>query len=118
MGKEFNLSEYMSEGIENIVKNVLKSSIKNPKEAAFVIKYMLAVKDAKNKRDMLESKGEHIPPFLMVSIATDCNLHCKGCYARANKSCGDNLKASEMSEERWGEIFNEARKLEFHFHYY
>ncbi len=111
MSKEFNLSEYMSEGIENIVKNVLKSSIKNRKEAAFVIKYMLAVKDAKNKRDMLESNGEHISPFLMVSIATNCNLHCKGCYARANKSCGDNLKASEMSEKRWGEIFNEAKEV-------
>lgn len=111
MGKAFNLSEYMSEGIENIVKNVLKSSIKNPKESAFVIKYMLAVKDAKNKRDMLESKGEHIPPFLMGSIATNCNLHCKGCYARANKSCGNNLKDSEMSEERWWQIFNEAKEV-------
>ncbi|MCR1973515.1 radical SAM protein [Clostridium sporogenes] len=111
MSKEFNLSEYMSEGIENIVRNVLKSSIKDPKEAAFVIKYMSAVKNAKNKRDMLESKGENIPPFLMVSIATNCNLHCKGCYARANKSCGDNLKASEMSEKRWGEIFNEAKEV-------
>ena len=111
MSDEFNLSQYMSEGIENIVKNVLKSSIKNPKETAFVMKYMLAVKDAKNKRDMLESKGEHIPPFLMGSIATNCNLYCKGCYARANKSCGDNLKESEISEERWGEIFNEAKEL-------
>ncbi|MDM8313506.1 Radical SAM superfamily enzyme, MoaA/NifB/PqqE/SkfB family [Clostridium cadaveris] len=111
MSKEFNLSEYMSEGIENIVNSVLKLSIKNPKEAIFVMKYMLAVKDAKNKRNMLESKGEHIPPFLMVSIATNCNLHCKGCYARANKSCGNNLKASEISEERWGEIFNEAKEV-------
>ena len=66
MSKEFNLSQYMSDGIENIVKNVLKSSIKNPKETAFIMKYMLAVKDAKNKRDMLESKGEHVPPFLMA----------------------------------------------------
>ncbi|MCY6957202.1 radical SAM protein [Clostridium brassicae] len=111
MSKEFNLSEYMSEGIENIVKNILKASIKNPKESAFVIKYMLAVKDAKNKRDMLESKGEHIPPFFMGSIATSCNLYCKGCYARANKSCGNNIKGSEISEERWGEIFNEAKDL-------
>jgi len=111
MSKEFNLSQYMSDGIENIVKNVLKASIKNPKETAFVMKYMLAVKEAKNKRDMLESKGEHIPPFLMGSIATNCNLYCKGCYARANKSCGDNLKENEISEERWDEIFNEAKEL-------
>ncbi|WP_035289010.1 radical SAM protein [Clostridium sp. KNHs214] len=111
MGQAFDLSEYMSKGIENIVKNVLKSSIKKPKETAFVMKYMLAVKDAKNKRDILESEGEHIPPFFMGSIATNCNLHCKGCYARANKSCGDNLKSDELSQERWGEIFIEAKEL-------
>ena len=94
-----------------VLKNVLKSSIKNPKESVFIIKYMLEVKAAKNKRDMLESKGEHIPPFLMASIATNCNLHCKGCYARANKSCGDSIKSSEISEERWWGIFKEAREL-------
>lgn len=111
MSKAFNLSEYMSESIENIVKNILKASIKNPKETEFIIKYMLSIKNAKNKRDMFESKGEHIPPFFMGSISSNCNLHCKGCYARANKSCGDNLKIREISEERWGQIFNEAKEL-------
>ena len=111
MEKSFNLSEYMNKSIENIVKNILKSSIKNPKETEFVIKYMLSVKAAENKRAVLESKGDHIPPFFMASIAANCNLHCKGCYARANKSCGDNLKNSEMSAERWGQIFNEAKEI-------
>lgn len=111
MSKAFNLSEYMSESIENIVKNILKASIKNPKETEFIIKYMLLVKQAKNKRDILESNGEHIPPFFMGSIVSNCNLYCKGCYARANKSCGDNLRNSEMSEERWEQIFNEAKEL-------
>lgn len=111
MSKEVILTEYMSEGINNIVKNVLKSSLKNPKETAFVMKFGKAVKDSKKARDEFESKGEHIPPFLMASIATNCNLHCKGCYARANKSCGSNLKDTEISEERWGEIFKEASEL-------
>lgn len=111
MNNAFNLSEYMSKGIENIVKNVLKSSIKNPKESTFLIKYMLEIKIAKNKRDTLESKGEHIPAFLMGSIATNCNLYCKGCYARANKTCGNNLNGNEMTEERWGGIFEEAKEL-------
>lgn len=111
MSGEFNLSEYLSEGIENIVKNALKASIKNPKESAFLIKFMLAVKEAKRKREKLESEGDHIPPFLMASVATSCNLHCKGCYARANKSCGEGLKSSELSKERWEEIFYEAKEL-------
>lgn len=111
MNNEFSLSEYMSEGIENIIKNVIKSSIKNPKETVFIMKYMLTNKEAKNKRDMLESEEVHIPPFIMASIATNCNLHCKGCYARAVKSCGDNLKDSEISVDRWGEIFIEAKEM-------
>jgi hypothetical protein len=36
----------MSRGIEIIVKNVLKSSVKNPKETQFLIKYMLSVTTA------------------------------------------------------------------------
>jgi MoaA/NifB/PqqE/SkfB family radical SAM enzyme len=111
MSNEFSLPEYMSEGIENIIKNILKASIKNPKETIFLIKYMLSNKEAKNKRDILENEEEHVPPFIMASIATNCNLHCKGCYARANKSCGDDLKDSEISVERWGEIFIEAKEI-------
>jgi MoaA/NifB/PqqE/SkfB family radical SAM enzyme len=111
MEKAFNLSEYMSNGIEIIIKNVLKSSVKNPKETKFLIKYMLSVTAAKNRRNILESEGQHIPPFLMASICSNCNLYCKGCYARANNSCGDNLKSSEISEERWENIFNEAKEL-------
>lgn len=111
MNNEFNLSEYINQGIEKIVKNILKSSIRNPKETVFMMKYLLSTKEAKNKREVLEKENEHIPPFIMASISTDCNLHCTGCYARANKSCGDNLKENEMSEERWNTIFNEAKEL-------
>ena len=41
MSNEFSLSEYMSKGIENIIKNVIKASINNPKETFFIMKYML-----------------------------------------------------------------------------
>ena len=51
MNNDFSLSEYMSTGIEDIVKGVVKASFKNPKETAFVLKYALASKEAKNKRD-------------------------------------------------------------------
>jgi len=111
MNNEFNLSEYISQGIEKMVNNILRSSIKNPKETVFMMKYLLATKDAKNKREVLERENEHIPPFIMASVSTDCNLHCTGCYARANKSCGDNLKENEITEERWNTIFNEAKEL-------
>lgn len=107
----FNLLEYMNDSIDNLLKNAVKSSIKNPSESAFLIKYLLTHKKAANTRIKFEKENIHIPPFLIASITSSCNLFCKGCYARANKSCGENLSNSQMPEEEWGEIFNQAKDL-------
>lgn len=111
MNNNFNLSEYMSNGIENVVKGVVKASFKNPKETSFVVKYALSSKKAKKKRETFASKGENVPPFLISSISSSCNLFCKGCYARENKSCGESLQNQQMTSERWESIFNEAKEL-------
>lgn len=111
MNDDFNLFEYMSTGIENIVASVLKASFKNPKETAFIIKYSLSCKEAKKKRDYFERKEEHIPSFLIASITTSCNLFCKGCYARANNTCGEELHKDQLSIERWSSLFKEATEL-------
>ncbi len=110
MKSEFNLEDYLGNGIENIVKKVIKSSLKNPKESAFVLKYALSSKEAKKRRINYESNGEHIPVFLMASITSNCNLFCKGCFARANNYCGE-TKRKMLPSERWEEIFNEAKEL-------
>lgn len=111
MKKDFNLSEYMSSGVENVIKGVIKASLKNPKETAFILKYALSSKEAKKKREAFNSNGENIPAFLISSITSNCNLFCKGCYARANKSCGEGLKKEQLSNEIWGRIFKEAEEL-------
>ncbi|MDS0527639.1 radical SAM protein [Clostridium sp. SHJSY1] len=111
MESNFNLAEYMSSGIENMVKGVIKASLKNPKETKFILKYSLSVKEAKKKRDAFQEKGENVPVFLISSITSSCNLFCKGCYARANKSCGEGLQKKQLSSDRWGEIFNEAKEI-------
>ncbi|MCB2295475.1 radical SAM protein [Clostridium algoriphilum] len=111
MKSNFNLSEYMSSGIENIVKGVVKASFKNPKETAFLLKYALWSKEAKKRRESFVANGENVPAFLISSITSSCNLFCKGCYARENKSCGESSVPNEMSIERWGKLFNEAKEL-------
>ncbi|MBK1813041.1 radical SAM protein [Clostridium sp. YIM B02505] len=111
MNSEFNIAEYMSGGIENIINNIIKASFKNPRETAFMVKYMLASKEAKKKREAFEANGQDIPSFLISSITSTCNLFCKGCYARANKACGEGLELNQMSAGRWGEVFEEAKEL-------
>lgn len=111
MSSEFSLSDYVSNGIENIVKGIIKASLKNPKETAFVLKYALASKEAKKRREAFIEKGENVPAFLISSISSNCNLFCKGCYARENKSCGEGLENKQMSTERWAELFKEAKEM-------
>jgi len=106
-----NLTEYMENAIDNIVTNSIKAAFHNPKETAFLLKYVLAQRSARAARATYEKKSQHIPPFLIASITTTCNLFCKGCYARANKSCGEQLQQNQLSCERWGELFGEAEQL-------
>ncbi len=111
MDPEFNIETYMSKGVENIVKNALKASLFNPRESLFMAKYAKASKVSTAKRHELEAQGEHIPAFLIASITSNCNLHCAGCYSRANHACKDSAPVDQLSGEEWGEIFDEADDL-------
>lgn len=122
-----NLEEYLSNGVEKIVKGIMKASLKNPGAGIFMMRFMDASKKARKITAEYELKGEHIPPFLIASITSQCNLHCKGCYARANNSCNDNSVSqnNEHSNEhnnndhnnkpltaaKWGEIMTQAEEL-------
>lgn len=111
MNLEFNLEEYLSNGVENIIKGAVKASLKNPKESAFIAKFMLEIRKSRKIRQKQEAAGEHIPPFLIASITNSCNLHCKGCYARANKSCTDKGTDNQLTEKEWDFIFKEAGEI-------
>lgn len=108
---EFNLEAYLSNGVENIVNNALRASLSNPKESIFMAKFALASKNARRLRQEAEKKGEHIPPFLIASITSKCNLYCKGCYARANHSCNDKDTYNQLDDIEWTRIFQDAKEI-------
>lgn len=108
--KAFNLAVYLREGVEDIVKGALKATASNPKESAFMARFALASREATRKREKAEENGEHIPPFLIASITSSCNLHCAGCYARAFHSCEGDVPG-QLSGEDWDSVFSEAEEL-------
>lgn len=108
---EFNLEAYLSNGVENIVNTAMKASFTNPKESIFMAKFALASKNARRLRQDAELRGEHIPPFLIASVTSKCNLHCAGCYARSNESCHDREAENQLTEEEWSNIFLEAKNI-------
>ena len=77
--KSFDIQAYMTGGVERIVKDALKATFSNPRESAFMVRFAAASKKASAKRAEEEKQGLHVPPFLIASITSSCNLHCEGC---------------------------------------
>ena len=100
MKREFNIQEYMTRGVERVVSDAIKATLKNPKESAYMARFAMATKAASKKRARLESEGEHIPPFLIASITSSCNLHCAGCYSRCNHATEDGEPVHQLTEDR------------------
>lgn len=104
-----NITTYMNDAINRLIGNARKISKLGIREIKFLRKYYKNTKTAAKIRQKYKQEGIHIPPFLIASIASQCNLFCSGCYARANKVCGTNAK--KLLPNRWKVIFNEAENL-------
>ncbi len=111
MDKEFDIQEYMTKGVETVVRDAMRATLKNPKESLYMVKFAASSKAASKKRKEAERKGEHIPPFLIASITSNCNLHCAGCYSRCNHATTDETPVSQLKGEEWLKIFDEADEL-------
>ena len=107
----FDIQEYMTHGVERVVRDAVRATLKNPRESIFMAKFAAASKAASKKRRKAEDAGEHIPPFLIASITSQCNLHCAGCYSRCNHATVDAAPVKQLTSEEWLRIFDEADEL-------
>ena len=111
MNDNFNIQEYLAEGVEYILKDSLRASIRNPKEILFLHKFSKHARKATKIRQKYAKNGQNIPVFLIASITSSCNLHCTGCYSRANNSCSDDAPLDQLSAEEWDDIFTQAKEM-------
>ena len=111
MEENFDIQKYMTQGVERIVADSLRATLKDPRESAFMLKFAAASKKASKIRAEEGKKGVHIPPFLIASITSSCNLHCAGCYSRCNHATQDSEPVSQLTSEEWFSIFKEADEI-------
>ena len=108
----------MSGSIRNIMAKAYKNVLSNPREAKFAFRMQqLFSKSEKRRKRIQERENLEVPPFLISSISTTCNLHCKGCYARANGIAEDkeNDRKETLTPEQWQRIFTEAAGMGINF---
>lgn len=113
--QEFQLGAYLTHGVEKIVKGAIRATLTDPKESAFMARFALSSREASRKRAKAEQNGENIPPFLIASITSACNLHCAGCYSRQNHACTDSAPVDQLTTKDWKNIFEEAVELGINF---
>ena len=102
------LTTYLNSAIEKLIKDILKGTLSNRKETAFLLGQMKHQRENAKKR----AACSHMPAFLIASITSSCNLHCAGCYARAVGMCGDAPGGAEpLSVSEWEHIFSQAEDL-------
>lgn len=111
MRNNFDLQDYLTKCVEQLVADALKATLRDPKESAFMLNFAAASRTASEKRRKAESSGVHIPTFLIASITSQCNLHCSGCYSRCNNATVDSEPVRQLSNEDWLHIFNDADEL-------
>ena len=106
-----NLNEYIEQGISSIAASLSNFYLSNSEGSQFLMSLVPALEDSAKKREVFEKNGRHIPPFLIASIASQCNLRCAGCYARADGMCAEGNAQKEMSSAEWNRVFDEASDI-------
>ena len=109
--REFDLQAYLARGVEQVVTDAIRATLRDPKESAFLLRFAAASRAASRKRLAAEERGEHIPSYLIASITSQCNLHCAGCYSRCNHATVDAAPVQQLTAEEWARIFEEADEL-------
>ena len=77
-----NYTNWFNENFNIGLSQIFKFSLKNPAMAFFLIKAIVRFYFANKRRQNWLQHGIQVPPMLIYSITSQCNLDCDGCYAK------------------------------------
>jgi len=93
--------------VARVFKYAARAAWKNPKQALFFARIQAAQLRSARLRDRQRELGVQVPPLVIASITSRCNLHCRGCYARARHRS----RRPELTDEQWADLFAQAQEL-------
>lgn len=99
--------QVLNKSLRIFFMDALKIVIKNPLQALSFFRTLLWLKKAARLRSNWLKHGINVPPIIIFSITNDCNLDCRGCYAKSLHTAA----VEELSDESMKKIFKEANEL-------
>lgn len=101
------LTKMLNKSIGVLLEDFIKIALKNFTSAKSIVKIALKQRNSEKIRSKYQNEGLHVPPFMIASITSTCNLRCRGCYDMAKM----NDNRMELDDETWEDIFTQAREL-------
>lgn len=95
---------------KNLAKILLPWAIRHPRYLIASKNLRRSYKKSVELRNYAERNNLKIPPFLILSIAKQCNLKCAGCYATAIGTVNNDIK-NQLKIDDWKRIIKEAKDL-------
>lgn len=105
------LNALMRDSIDRILKTAGRFYLHSRQGRAFLAGVLPQIARSARLREENEAAGTHVPGFLIASITSQCNLHCKGCYARAGGACHEGGAAQDLRAGEWAQVFQQAAQL-------
>lgn len=100
-------NEVFDNDIKQFFYHAVKLGLRKPALLPFLARTHFSQMKAASIRQKRRKMGEIIPPVMIFSITDECNLHCKGCYSRAQHRAA----GSGMSRDEIDSLFGEASDL-------
>jgi MoaA/NifB/PqqE/SkfB family radical SAM enzyme len=102
-----DFNKILNDSLRVFFKGALRSVVSDPSQAVFFLKTLNWQRRAAKIRQNWERQGIHVPPILVLSVTSECNLHCKGCYHQTLRQTLD----ADISDERLERAIAEAKEL-------
>lgn len=102
----------------NLARVFVPFAVRHPLKLWAYGRLVRAYKQSVQLRQNAKANGSTVPPFLILSITSQCNLKCKGCYAtavgtvRVHETPAENEPHKRnLSLDQWHHIIQEASDL-------
>jgi len=93
--------------VARVFKYAARAAWKNPRQALFFARIQATQSRSARLRDRQRERGVQVPPLVIASITSRCNLRCRGCYARARHGS----RRAELTDTQWTDVFAQAQEL-------
>jgi MoaA/NifB/PqqE/SkfB family radical SAM enzyme len=105
--KPLNYTKWFNDHFKIGLEQVLKFSLNNPHMAMFMAGKLVRFYFATRRRKSWKEKGIQVPPMLIYSVTSECNLDCTGCYARVLHA----PKHGEFKADKFADIIRQADEI-------